>query len=201
MDSNEVKKRLVNDVTSPAVTKKTAPTVTPKQRKIITVDNAEESDNNPLLPPAEPVSSQKATTAERVVKPLTTETPKDELPKTPAKTTDAAEMPEVNPLPETTEPEPAEAVPNDKSESKETEDTVAASYQATDALPDNSQQAAAAIKNTMQEPKIFDTTAYHIPIKETHHTHGSSKMAFTVGTLFALVVVSAAVYVLYQMGS
>ncbi len=97
----------------------------------------------------------------------------------------------VNPLP-TVEPE-QEAPTITNPEPEDVDTPITTTYSATDSLPEDT--TTDATKTETQEPKIYDTTAYHIPIKETTHGHGT-KSAFIFGTVFALVFVGGLVYVL-----
>ena len=63
-------------------------------------------------------------------------------------------------------------------------------------LPDPATRAANAVKDEMQEPRIYDTTAYHVPIKDTVHNHGGVKSALIFGVIFAIVVVGGLILVL-----
>lgn len=74
-------------------------------------------------------------------------------------------------------------------------------FASVDGLPDANASAANKIKDEMQEPKIYDTTAYHVAIKETVHGHGGLKGAFIFGTIFAIVVVGVIVFAIYLVGS
>lgn len=196
MDSNELKKRFVNDVTAPT---KSAPAMALKQRQTIAVTSAPQEDVDPLLPSAgvDTPTAGAPTVGEKVIAPPSSPNPEPIEQPEAVSAPDTVEPPQVDPLPEaaseTAEPEPAEIADKDE--------VVADNFKTNDALPDKSQLAARDTKGTMQDPKIFDTTAYHVAIKETHHSHGSPKAAFLFGTVFALVVVAGAVYVLSRVGS
>jgi hypothetical protein len=69
-----------------------------------------------------------------------------------------------------------------------------------DSLPDPGEKVTEVVQENMQNPKIYDTKEYYIPIGHAHHKHGSLKMAFIFGIICALAVVGAAVYVMYFMG-
>lgn len=239
MDSNEVKKRFVNDVTPPTSVA-TAPVVEPKSRQTIIVNEpTDEPHIDPLLAPTEYMSHKKAVVAsspEKVIevpaepsKTATTDAPPsdsrsdseiksasdldvvpapEELKEQPVAKEieaevvpkEAVEAPAVNPLPETsnseTEPElEVDPEPADKDE------PVSDNYEVSDALPDDSTRAANDIKQGMQDPKLYDTTAYHVPIKETHHSHGGVKAALTFGVFFAAAVVGGAIYFMFRLGS
>jgi len=119
----------------------------------------------------------------------------------PVVATPKAEATTVEPLPETTA-DTTEANATDASTTIDSKETlVKEQYEATDALPDPSQTAAKNIQASMQEPKIYDTTAYHIPIKDAGHGHGGVKMAFLFGAIFAVIVVAGVVYAMVQLGS
>lgn len=112
-----------------------------------------------------------------------------------------AEATIVEPLPETTA-DTTETNASDASATVDSKETlVKEQYEATDALPDPSQTAAKNIQASMQEPKIYDTTAYHIPIKDAGHGHGGVKMAFLFGAVFAVIVVGGVVYAMVQLGT
>ena len=195
MDSNELKKRFVNDVTAPA---KSAPAVALKQRQVIAVTSAPQEDLDPLLPSAgvDTPPAAAPTVGEKVITPPSaTPEPAEQPEATPEP--DAAESPQVDPLPET----PVETATPEPAEITDKDEVVADNFKTNDALPDKSQLAARDTKETMQDPKIFDTTAYHVAIKETHHSHGSPRAAFLFGTVFAVVVVASAVYVFARIGS
>lgn len=64
---------------------------------------------------------------------------------------------------------------------------------------DVSEQMAKQLAQTMQKPKVLDTNTYHVPIKSTHHMHGSPRTAFIVGVLFAAVVLGAIIYFMYHL--
>lgn len=69
-----------------------------------------------------------------------------------------------------------------------------------DALPDPGEKAAIEAQDNMQEPKIYDTKEYYVPIGKAHHKHGNTKMAFFFGVLLAILVIAAAVYIMFLMG-
>ncbi len=64
---------------------------------------------------------------------------------------------------------------------------------------DSSKKAADAAKTEVQEPKIYDTKEYYVPIGKTHHKHGGAKGAFIFGIICAVVIVAAALYVMYRL--
>lgn len=222
MDSDEVKKRLVNDVTPPALP--SAPTVVPRNRQTIAIsEDVSEPQADPLLPPSEYVAQRKVVPSpEKViavpaaeptpvpspvaVAPVATEPSEPEPVPAPEEFSEPeiknsaakeiVELPAVNPLPETPITQKIEQAPvEDKDE------PVADSYQVSDALPDTSERTASAIKEGMQDPKLYDTTAYHVPIKETHHSHGGLKAALAFGIVFAAAVVGGAIYLILRLGS
>jgi hypothetical protein len=67
-------------------------------------------------------------------------------------------------------------------------------FVASDALPDPSQPANDDSDLDMQDPKIFDTKEYYVPIGNTHHGHGSLKMALAFGVLCAAIVIGGVLY-------
>jgi hypothetical protein len=74
-------------------------------------------------------------------------------------------------------------------------------FAASDSLPDASEKAAASTKEVMQEPKIFDTKEYYVPIGDAHHAHGHGRTSLLVGLLVAAIVVGVAVFYMYSIGS
>ena len=209
MDSNEVKKRFVNDVAAPAATK-SAPTLELNKRQTITVSDANTELEDTLLAPAEmPEAKDKpllTPTAEKVIQPpkdMELAPPVEEHADVP---TDApepvkVEAPTVDPLPEQAPAQPEQVAEAKPAEPEDKDVPVSEVYQASDALPDDTEKAANAIKDGMQEPKLYDTTAYHVPIKETHHGHGSTKAALVFGALCALIAVGGALYFMFVIGT
>jgi len=120
--------------------------------------------------------------------------PKEEL---------ATQQPEIEKEPlEQTEPEAASEAPL-KAAPKEESNTIlspADRFTASDALPDPGQTASDEAKEEMQDPKIFDTKEYYVPIGVTHHSHGGLKMAFAFGILCAVVVVGAILFYVLKIG-
>jgi|GEM_PF-6453581 len=214
MDSDEVKKRFVNDVAPPALP--STPTVVPRNRQTIAIsEDVSEPQADPLLPPSEYVAQRKVVPGpEKVLVPESTsvpslvavasvpsETPEPGVVPAPVEFSDseikeAVEPTTVSPLPETPAAQKVEQAPV-----AEDKDEPADGYQVSDALPDTSERSASAIKEGMQDPKLYDTTAYHVPIKETHHSHGGLKAALAFGTVFAVVVVGGAIYLILRLGS
>lgn len=127
----------------------------------------------------------------------TTELPPSEL--TDSTPASSDEMPAVDPLPTSTAQEPEEA-PVSEPEPEDKETPVTDTFSAKDSLPDDSQKAADAIKTEMQEPKIYDTTAYHVPIKETMHGHGVTS-AFVFGAIFAVITVAGIILAVIKFGA
>lgn len=172
-------------------------------RKIVTSDDTEIDQIEADLSKEQPEADTSNTTE-----------PAETLPVV-AKEDDTLQQPEVKPVisPPSVEPLP-EAAPlveetkqetnevSNVSETIEDKDTaINGSFASVDGLPDANIAAANKIKDGMQEPKIYDTTAYHVPIKETVHGHGGVKGAFIFGSVFAVVVVSAIVFVMYKISS
>lgn len=143
-----------------------------------------ETSESPTIAEAEAEATPITATTEPAVAP---EQPKPY--EEPVATTETAEsnvpasQPEANPASETT---PA------------TEEPVTSSFTSVDGLPDSSTQDVNAVKDGMQEPKIYDTSVYHVPIKETVHGHGAVKSALIFGAIFAIVVVGAVVFILFK---
>lgn len=153
--------------------------------------------------PEEPVSAEPTEEQSNSVAP----TPIEPIAE-PAATVEAIETPPtVDPLPETVVAESEQTAAPESSNSEEQPDDKdvpvinTEPYAASDALPDDSQKLAGDTKASMQDPKIYDTTVYHVPIKETVHGHGSAKAAFAFGALCAVVAVAAAVYFMAKLGS
>jgi hypothetical protein len=73
-------------------------------------------------------------------------------------------------------------------------------FATTDALPEASQPATDEAKDEMQDPKIYDTKEYYVPIGNSYHSHGGLKMAFAFGILCAVIVVGAIVYYMLKIG-
>jgi len=86
---------------------------------------------------------------------------------------------------------------------KSTEDVPASSddkFATSDGLPDASQAAAKEAAENMQDPKIYDTKEYYVPIGVTHHKHGTAKAAIMFGILFAIIVVGGILYFMVKLG-
>jgi len=95
-----------------------------------------------------------------------------------------------SPIIEESDPEPKEA----EEPADDSKIIPAEPFAATDALPDPGETAADEAKDDMQDPKIYDTKEYFVPIGNTHHKHGGLKMAFAFGILCAAAVVGAIFY-------
>ncbi len=227
MDAKDVKKKFF-DVTPPS-SSKGAPALKTKSRQVMVKTEDEPKLEDPLLAPSDG-SSESAhgelvlKVPEQVIEPpveVATEpkeeptaielppSPISEEPKEPVEEKPALavpppehDMPAVNPLPETTPEEPAEEAEAEKEQAEADKDVAAPEpFAATDALPDSSTLAANEAKDGMQDPKLYDTKAYHVPIKETHHGHGSAKAAFAFGIVCAVGAVAGAVYFMAKLGS
>lgn len=123
---------------------------------------------------------------------LNTETAKTDtqtIPVSPEPTTIGNEDPSTPTEVSPTEPLEAETIAKDNVVDTDTETGTAG-------LPDPATRAANAIKDQMQEPKIYDTNTYHVPINETTHSHGGVKSALVFGAIFAVVVVGGLIFVL-----
>lgn len=66
-------------------------------------------------------------------------------------------------------------------------------FSAIDALPEE-EKTTEEVKEGMQDPSIYDTKEYYVPIGNTHHSHGGLKMAFAFGLLCAVIVVGAIIF-------
>lgn len=133
---------------------------------------------------------------------ITAPKPDDETISTPVAT------PILNPLPTSEETSQESAIQADiqpdktlEPEDKDMPVAVPDSFSASDGLPDDSQKLASSTQQSMQSPTIYDTTAYHVPIKETVHGHGALKASITFGVLCAVVVVGITVFILVKIGS
>lgn len=81
--------------------------------------------------------------------------------------------------------------PTDNIEQKATVQTENEDYVSTDAVPDA--PSSTDLKNSdttssMQQPKIFDTNEYFVPIHETSHRHGFVKGSLIAGLVAAILV-------------
>lgn len=70
-------------------------------------------------------------------------------------------------------------------------------FEATDNIPDMSQQMSTATTNTMQAPRIYDTKEYFVPIHETTHSHGV--IGTVIAGMISVVIVLAIVFALAYM--
>jgi hypothetical protein len=96
-----------------------------------------------------------------------------------------------------------EAIPAVQTDKKVVEDVPvrsAENYSAIDALPDPGETAAIEAKEGMQNPKIYDTKEYYVPIGQAHHKHGSFKLALLFGIICAVIVVGIVFYIMLQLG-
>ncbi len=78
-------------------------------------------------------------------------------------------------------------------EPEKLEPTVTVEYSA-DPLPDHSQKNTKDTKDVMQQPTVYDTKEYYLPIKESHHGHGSKKQAIIFGIIFAVALIALLVF-------
>ena len=69
----------------------------------------------------------------------------------------------------------------------------------TDSVENNNKKTAVPAED-IQDPKIYDTKEYYVPIGKIHHKHGGLRGAFVFGIICALLVVAATLYVLYRLG-
>ncbi|MFO0882028.1 MAG: hypothetical protein U0491_01085 [Candidatus Saccharimonadales bacterium] len=222
MDANEVKKKFF-DVTPPAESAPKASTK--KRQLVVVDSNADAEDITPLPSEFNKTDDTTETTKvevkrEKVIQPPTLEAAPEQTPTDTkesekvveqptgsapeetaevAKDEDGIEEPKVetigvDPIP-ANEEKPAEPVEEPKPEPEDKDVPIANTFTTIDSLPDDNQKAADAVKTDTQEPRLYDTKAYHIPIKETTHGHGT-KSAFVFGALFAVVFVGGLVYVL-----
>lgn len=65
---------------------------------------------------------------------------------------------------------------------------------------DPGKKVAETAKANMQEPKIYDTKEYYVPIGRAHHKHGGLKGPFVFGIICAIIVVAVALYAMYLLG-
>jgi hypothetical protein len=70
-----------------------------------------------------------------------------------------------------------------ETETQEVAEPKPESFESTDALPDDNDKRTAEVVDKMQQPRIFDTKEYFVPIHETTHSHG-----FVKGSIVAAVV-------------
>lgn len=84
---------------------------------------------------------------------------------------------------------------NKVKDAEKIESTATVEYSA-DPLPDHSQKNSKKTREAMQQPTVYDTKEYYLPIKELHHGHGSKKQAIVFGIIFAAIIVAAAVFYL-----
>lgn len=152
---------IVNDVSPPAITRHPAPPT----------GSTEEAES------AVPVASVTAvsttgTTITPIVIPAEDNVSEETVSTEPSTQSDDAGSVEESPA-QTTTPPPATPP--------------ASPYEASDALPDMSQQLTTKLTNDMQTPRIYDTKEYIVPIKDTMHSHG------TIGILVAGLVSAAVV--------
>jgi hypothetical protein len=84
----------------------------------------------------------------------------------------------------------------EKSDDLDKVESVATVEYSADPLLDNSQKSTNDTKDTMQQPAVYDTKEYYLPIKESHHGHGSKKQAIIFGIIFAVLLVVMIVFYL-----
>jgi hypothetical protein len=90
-----------------------------------------------------------------------------------------------------TEETPTEAAPE---ASEESLTTIQEPFGVADIGLNDSQKATTAIKQTMQDPKIYDTKVYYVPIGKTHHKHGHVAGAVLAGLLAGAAAIGAILY-------
>lgn len=200
----------VFDVAPPATAPEKQATQTVPVRKIMVTDpNPSEATTAPEVTETSEDQknvSRKAPTIAPINLAVTAEQPEQQA-EAPAETDSADPKPEAitgqtteaeaqePALPETSEDETSEKEDPEKDEPDEAPDTpIKESFASTDALPNDSQRASAAAKETMQDPKIFDTKAYYVPIGNTKHKHTHARNSAIAGFITAAVVLGA-VYV------
>ncbi len=88
-----------------------------------------------------------------------------------------------------------EPLQNDEPQEKTNEDTNKIEPEE-HPTPDSSQLMTAKAEEEMQNPKLFDTKEYHLPITQSVHGHGSKAVAIVFGIIFAILALAAALYVL-----
>ena len=89
--------------------------------------------------------------------------------------------------------EPLSQPDNSAEKNLETEKPTEPQEQAT---PDSSQLMTAKAEAQMQNPKLFDTKEYHLPITQSVHGHGSKFVAVIFGIIFAFLALGAVLYFL-----
>lgn len=157
--------------------------------------------------PPTALNSQAATTAPKVIvksDPMLTKAPSDSPsssvvadhnPEEPVATeqpvvTVATAEKKVLPISEDVKPESQS--PEDTKE--ENGDKQEETFVSTDAMPDtpsSNDLKNAEKSDTMQQPKIYDTNEYFVPIHETSHTHGFVKGSLIAGFIAAVLVLVA----------
>lgn len=196
MDSEQVKKKFF-DVASPPSTPTAAPTV--PSRHMIPISDPAVVAADPLLAPADASASHKpdvviplppslSKESEDTVAPLE-EPVKQEPTDEPAVATESESISSTDSK-QTAEPQ-ASQLPT---EQPTTTDDTPEKYAGINALPDPSELAAHDLKASMQEPKIYDTTAYHLPIKGAGRNNGLAKIVFLFIAIAVVVAAAAAAY-------
>jgi hypothetical protein len=64
-------------------------------------------------------------------------------------------------------------------------------------IPDPGEKMAQQMRANMQEPKIYDTKEFYVPIGNSHHKHGDARTAFLFGIVCACVLVGAVLYYVF----
>lgn len=126
--------------------------------------------------------------SEKVINPLPTTKPaqSDELPKDMSKPSNLSDTPKEN--------------DTDMLSAKEDTTLLHERFTVTDSMPDPGEQVAKTAQDNMQNPKIYDTKEYYVPIGDTHHTHGNLKGALIFGMICAIIVIGAVIYLMFRVG-
>lgn len=82
-----------------------------------------------------------------------------------------------------------------KESTEEAESSATVEYSA-DPLPEQVQKKPKNEESVevIQQPTIYDTKEFYLPIKESYHGHGSKKIAIIFGVIFAIIIVAIAIY-------
>ena len=73
-------------------------------------------------------------------------------------------------------------------------DHSASPYEAVDALPTKAAQDVTTATDAMQQPRVYDTKEYFVPIHDTSHKHGYMVGTIIAGIITAIIAVAAVVF-------